>query len=496
MGFIDRWLRRFTDRERADAEAAESAASTSPAIAPSLDPLDAVVRDARARLTTDDRGRRYAEGIDLQGDLKTLDDGGRARAGDLLLADALLVTRSPALRRQLAERLLYRGRRDEARPLLEALATTPGHEIFALTSLAEQAEQAGQGDAALELYERVLAVDITLLQQKTRARRLRSAKESREKNDGLAGERRLAHERSALTRYLGARAAGARYAVVDEIGRGGAATVFRARDRVIGREVALKIFHTRGRTDERRARILREARIAGAFDHPHIVPILDVDAERDLLVMQLCDGGSLRHRVNRARLPVLDAAELGAILLRTLADVHEAGKVHLDVKPSNVLFHGDRLMLCDFGTAGLVELGAAAGTRAYMAPEQRARGRPRAKADIYAAGLVVAECITGALPKGAAMGQPQIELDVLPRGPARRALEATLQEMCALDPDDRPSSGRLAAARLLEAAALPIDEKAGAALFAHLEALAAREGERARERLANHPSIAALRAPS
>jgi tRNA A-37 threonylcarbamoyl transferase component Bud32 len=489
MGVIDRWLKRFTEKVTDDDSARES---VDPQLAPptSFDPLDEVLRDARGRLTTDDRGRRYAEGADLQNDVRTLDDGGRARAGDHLLADALLVTRSPTLRRQLAERLLYRGRRDEARPLLEGLADVTGHEVFALTALAEHADARGDGDQALELYERVLAVDITLAQQKARARRLRTARESREKQDGQG------HERSALTRFLGARAAGARYAVLDEIGRGGAATVFRARDRAVSREVALKIFHPRGRADERRARILREARIAGAFDHPHVVPILDVDAERDLLVMHICDGGSLRQRISRGRVPVLEAAEIGSILLRTLADVHDAGKVHLDIKPSNLLFHGDRLMLCDFGTAGLAELGAAAGTRAYMAPEQRTRGKPRAKADLYAAGLVIAETITGTLPKGAAMGQPTIELDVLPRGPARRALEAVISHMCALDPDDRPSNGRLAAARLLEAAALPVDDKGGGALYAHLEALAAREGERARERLQSHPTIAALRPPT
>lgn len=444
------------------------------------DPLDEHLRRARARLTADAHGRAFAEGPELQVEIQALDGGGRSKAADALLADALLVTPSKKLRRQLAERLLHRGERARAKTLLEKLTDDPAHAAFALVALGEIAEGDGDVDEALLRYEQVLAVDITLAQPKARARRLRAGNDARRGDDG----------RRVLARFLGARAAGSRYAVVDEIGRGGAATVFRARDRIIGREVALKIFHARGAAAERRSRIVQEARIAGSFDHPHVVPILDLDEDRDLLVMALCDGGSLQKRVaTEKKLRHTDAVELGAVLLRTLADIHDAGHVHLDIKPSNLLFHEGQLMLCDFGTAGMLEMGAMAGTRAYMAPEHRAAGQAGAPADLYMAGLVVAECIEGRVPAFGASPQ----LTSLSPGPRRRALERVLALLVAKDPAERPRDGRAAADLLLEAAALPLHDKEGEALFHHVESLAMREGEAAVARLQAHPLVNALR---
>lgn len=510
MGLLDRWLKRFMGdgEETADVAAAErpedqwgtaddDAQGPSPGTEPTftagpttvdrdhLDPLDALVERVRRKLTTDREGRRYAEGDEFLSNLRALDEGGRSRASDGLLTDALLVTPSRALRRRLAERLLHRGEREEAKLLLEDLMHEEEHAAWALTALGQIAENDGDIDEALLMYERVLAIDITLEQPKARARRLRASQDERQASARKA--------RSALTRFLGARAAGARYAVLEEIGRGGAATVFRARDRVVDREVALKIFHPRGRAEDRRARLLQEARIAGAFDHPHIVPILDVDSGRDLLVMMLCDEGTLRQRLGQGRISVTKSAEFGAILLRTLADVHDTGRAHLDVKPSNVLIHQGRSMLCDFGTAGLVEMGAAAGTRAYMAPEQRARGVAGPAADLYAAGLVVFECLTGHLPTGVERGRPEIVLPELAEGPQGRALAALIAELCHEDPEVRLKDGRVAAQRLLEAAALPALDKEGLPLVSHLEMLARREGEEAQARLAAHPLFKALR---
>ncbi len=494
---LDRWLKGFLKEDdkpapplppRPDGDGGGSAGdgSAGDGAPPRLtDPLDDNLRRARARLTADAAGRAYAESAELSVELAALDAGGRGKAADALLADALLVTPSKALRRVLAERLLHRGDRARARTLLEKLVDFSAvdcgeHAAFALTALAEIAEAEGDIDTALLRYEQVLAVDITLAQPKARARRMRAGNELHKGDDA----------RRVLARFLGARAAGSRYAVVDEIGRGGAATVFRARDRVIGREVALKIFHARGAAAERRARIVQEARIAGSFDHPHIVPILDLDEGRDLLVMALCDGGSLQKRIaTEKKLRHSDAVELGAVLLRTLADIHEAGHVHLDIKPSNLLFHEGQLMLCDFGTAGMREMGALAGTRAYMAPEHRATGHAGAPADLYMAGLVIAECIDGRLPP---YGKPP-GLPSLPVGPRRRAIERVLARLCAMDPSDRIPDGRAAADLLLEAGALPLHEKEGAALYHHVESLAAREGEAAVERMKAHPLVDALR---
>ena len=486
MGLLDRWVKRFLseDDEPTPDDAPPDAAGSAAAPPPVEDPLDRNIARARGRLTADERGRAYAESPEFEAELAALDAGGRTRAADALLADALLVNPSTELRRMLAERLLHRGETARAATLLEKLKDDPAHRVFALTALGELAERDGDVDLALKRYEQVLAVDMTVTQVKTRARRLRHARDEKKKRGGAeAGA-------DVLARFLGARAAGARYAVLEEIGRGGAATVFRARDRVIEREVALKIFHPRGKAADRRARLVEEARIAGSFDHPHVVPILDIDEGRDLLVMALCDGGSLRQRLSSSgRLRVSDAVELGAVLLRTLADIHAAGHVHLDVKPSNLLFHQGQLMLCDFGVAGLKELGAFAGTRAYMAPEQKTSGVVDRSADLYAVGLVLYESLEGALPAAGA----KISLASVAPGPRRRALEIVIGRLLAKSPADRPASGHDAAQALLEAAALPQDDKEGTALLHHLEMLARREGDEALARLRGHLLTGALK---
>jgi len=511
VGLLDRWLKGFLD-DKAKERPAEPAPQAPPApprvvvsgaagavlvggepARPAEEPapegrdqLDEVLKRARARLTLDAGGRRYAEGHELQMELSSLDAGGRSKAADALLTDALLASPSVELRRQLAERLLRRGDRARAATLLVRLAepTVPEqHAVFALQALGEIAEADGDVELARQRYEQVLAIDVGATQAKTRARRLRRDEDLQRGDDG----------RRVLARFLGARAAGSRYSVIDEVGRGGAATVFRARDRLIGREVALKIFHARGSAEERRARIVHEARIAGSFEHPHIVSILDLDEGRDLLVMALCEGGSLQRRLQQEhKLRHSEAVDLGAVLLRTLHDIHQAGQLHLDIKPSNLLFHEGQLMLCDFGTAGMKELGALAGTRAYMAPEHRLLGSADARADLYMAGLVIAEAIEGHLPAfGAAPS-----LTALAPGPRRRALEAVLGRLCARDPRDRSANGAEAAEQLLLAGALPLTDAEGAALYHHVESLAAREGPAAQARLAASAMVQALRAPA
>jgi tRNA A-37 threonylcarbamoyl transferase component Bud32 len=520
VGFVDRWFKRFVGTAGgADGAPADlSSSASSPTATPSalsasaststislsassvaassvvpapVDPLDDNLRRARARLTADRDGRRYAESVDFQAEVRALDAGGRRKAADDLLADALLCSPSSSLRRQLAERLLHRGERARVRGLLGKLVDDDDHAAFALTALGEIAEADGDVDEAARCYERVLALDVTLEQPRARARRLRAGRDQRRSGED---------ERASLARFLGARAAGARYAVVDEVGRGGAATVFRARDRRLARDVALKIFHPRGSREERRRRLVEEARIAGSFDHAHVVPVLDLDEERDLLVMVLCDGGSLQKAIQtQGKLRTQAAVELGAVLLRTLADVHDAGHLHLDVKPSNLLFHGGQLMICDFGTAGLKELGAAAGTRAYMAPETfgslTGGGSPGSstvgpRADLFAAGLVVAEAIEGRLPR-----RGDVTLPTLPPGPRRRALERVLAMLTALEPADRPADGRVAADLLLQAGALPIGDDDGAQLATHIDMLARRAGDDAVARATAHPLVGVLRAP-
>lgn len=480
MGLLDRWLSRFLAAD--DSAAAGASTESPPREAPGgqgEDPHLSALHRVRHRLTLTEAGSRYAESAEFGAELRALDQAGRSRAADALLADALLVTTSLPLRRQLAERLLHRGEHEQARPLLERLTLNPTHAEFAWLALGDLEERRDQPEQARAAYEHVLALDITSQAARSRLRRLGQGSEVT--SAGASGRR------DELARFLGTRAAGERYEVLEELGRGGAATVYRVRDRQMGREVALKLFHPRGRAEVRRARILEEARVAGRFDHPHITPVLDVDEVRESIIMGLCNGGSLRQRLTQEKsLPSHETAELGAILLKTLADVHEQGKAHLDIKPSNLLFHDGRLMLADFGSAGLEALGAAAATRAYMAPERRQGRTVGAPADLYAVGLVLYECLVGKLPEADALQREKVALSCLPPGPRRRGLERVLGALMKLRPEERPSAPRELAEELIEAAALPVEEHEGRRLLASLERLAADTGPEAMERLQCH----------
>lgn len=480
MGLLDRWLSRFlASDDAATRVGTRGGHSHHDSAAPPEDPLLGALQRLRHRLTLNDAGRRYAESAEFGAELRALDQAGRSRAADALLADALLVTPSLTLRRQLAERLLHRGEHEQARSLLERLTEHPGHAEFAWLALGDLEERRDQPDLARAAYERVLAIDIACQTARGRLRRLSPGVDT--------ASPQAASRRDELARFLGTRAAGDRYEVLEELGRGGAATVYRVRDRQMGREVALKLFHPRGRREVRRARILEEARVAGRFDHPHITPVLDVDESRELIVMGLCNGGSLRQRLTATTsLRSHETAELGAVLLKTLADVHEQGKAHLDIKPSNLLFHEGRLMLADFGSAGLEALGAAAATRAYMAPERRHGKVVGPPADLYAAGLVLYECLAGKLPDAEALLREEVALSFLPLGPRRKGLERVISVLLRQQPEQRSNAPRDLAEELIEAAALPVEEDEGMRLLASLERLATDTGHGAMERLQGH----------
>jgi tRNA A-37 threonylcarbamoyl transferase component Bud32/tetratricopeptide (TPR) repeat protein len=194
-----------------------------------------------------------------------------------------------------------------------------------------------------------------------------------------------------------------RFDVIDVLGSGGMGAVLRVRDRVLGREVALKLMlDDRWTHPEHRSRFLREARAAATLDHPNIITVHDVDEDGRFLVMELACGGDLRRRIkSEGGLAAADVKRIGVELSAALAAAHAAGVVHRDVKPSNVLFDpGGAVRLADFGIASigdsdLTVTGTRIGTPAYMAPEQL-RGRAvDHRADVYAAGASLFEAITG-----------------------------------------------------------------------------------------------------
>ncbi|MGD8396538.1 MAG: protein kinase, partial [Candidatus Eiseniibacteriota bacterium] len=255
-----------------------------------------------------------------------------------------------------------------------------------------------------------------------------------------------------------------RYRIDGEIGRGGMATVYRARDQELERDVAIKVLHRRDLTGEQGRRLLREARAVAALNHPHIVTIHDVGLEGEIpfIIMELVDGNNLRQL---ARAPLGRVVEIACQLCRALEHVHARQMVHRDLKPENVLvtWDGDAptVKLADLGIAlsrahtRQTEAGTLVGTALYLAPEQ-ALGRPvDARADLYALGVVLYELIAGRPPfEGddplTIVSQHLHAPVVAPRAfrpDLPSALESIVVDLLSKDPARRPGSAREVLAR-------------------------------------------------
>lgn len=202
-----------------------------------------------------------------------------------------------------------------------------------------------------------------------------------------------------------------RYDLLDQIGRGGSGTVFKARDQRLSRQVAIKVSYPED--SKQRSRLIREARVGAQLNHPSLMQVLDHGVENDCvyIVMPLIVGPTLRSRVNAAPLPWQTACIFVHQLLVGLAVLHNAGVVHRDVKSDNCLLSheitGDRLILADFGLAridraslrGLPahQTSEILGSIGYIAPE-RIDSPGDSRSDIYSAGIVLFEALTRELP--------------------------------------------------------------------------------------------------
>ncbi|MFI8306245.1 protein kinase [Streptomyces sp. NPDC085927] len=242
-----------------------------------------------------------------------------------------------------------------------------------------------------------------------------------------------------------------RYRLDDLLGSGGAADVHRGFDLRLRRPVAVKVFRPDTGIDiEENSH--SEAVILARLHHPGLVTAYDAGQHngRVFLVMQLIEGNTLRNRIAEGPLPPRATAALGVDLAHALAHAHEAGIVHRDVKPSNILLDAShRPYLTDFGISRMLDAttrtatGTLIGTAAYLSPEQvlgQPVGRP---ADVYALGLVLLECLTGRLEYDG--GPLEAAIARLHRPPALphflpEQLSVLLRDMTALDEQNRPTA--------------------------------------------------------
>ena len=249
-----------------------------------------------------------------------------------------------------------------------------------------------------------------------------------------------------------------RYRVESLIARGGMATVYLGTDTRLERTVALKIMHAELASDEDFVRrFVGEARSVAGLSHPNVVTVYDQGADGPILylAMEHVPGQTLRDLLNaRGRLGPREALDVMAGVLGGLAAAHDAGIAHRDVKPENVLLHDSgAVKVADFGLARLLagvsqtKSGMIIGTAAYLAPEQVAGGAADARTDVYAAGVMLFELLTGRQPHTGdtplAVAYKHVNEVVPPPSSAVPGLPPALDALVALatsrDPDLRPA---------------------------------------------------------
>jgi hypothetical protein len=260
---------------------------------------------------------------------------------------------------------------------------------------------------------------------------------------------------------------GDRFVLEQPIGSGATGTVFRAHDPISGETVAVKVIsNLQGHRTERFA---REVNVLAGLSHPGIVRYIGhgVTPSGELfLAMEWIDGEVLRTRLERGALTVGEAVTLGTRVAEALGAAHAHGVVHRDLKPSNLILPGgriDQVKVLDFGTAlregktQLTQTGTVLGTPGYMAPEQaRSGGQIDARADVFALGCVLFQCLTGVPPfdgdtTAAVLAKilfgtaPRVS-ELWPEVPD--SLDALVAQMLAQDPGHRPSDGANLAAAL------------------------------------------------
>jgi hypothetical protein len=329
-------------------------------------------------------------------------------------------------------------------------------------------------------------------------------------------------------------ALGASYTLDRELPGGGMSRVFVATEHALSRTVVVKVLRQELAADVNRERFRREIMLVAQLQHPLIVPVLSAGERGDLLwyTMPFVEGESLREEIRRGP-PASPRAAVRALhdVLDALAYAHSRGVIHRDIKPGNILRHGQHSLVTDFGVAkalsaslpssGTTSAGIAIGTPAYMAPEQLAAD-PSAnhRMDIYATGLLVYELLTGtqAFAESSPQATMAAQLTRMPphlsqvRPDVPPAFAALVMTMLAKNPDDRPQSARAALDELdalvtptgvIAPAAMPASGRrawwvatAGAVALAAIALVASRPRQAQRVTVAPPPATATAPVPA
>jgi len=250
-----------------------------------------------------------------------------------------------------------------------------------------------------------------------------------------------------------------RYEILERVGGGGMALVYKARCTYLNRTVAVKILRPQYATDEEFVRrFRREAQAAASLSHPNIVSIYDVGHEQGLhfIVMEYVSGPTLKDVIQRGRLDPLRAADIAAQICEALEHAHAGGVIHRDIKPHNILLSGNRVKVTDFGIAraasavNITSAGTVLGSVKYLSPEQARGGFAGERSDLYSLGVVLYEMVTGSVPfKGEtpiSIAMQHVEAGVTP--PRRLApqiperLERVVLKAMQKDPLERYHSAR------------------------------------------------------
>ncbi|MGW3008423.1 serine/threonine-protein kinase [Streptomyces sp. NPDC001219] len=272
-----------------------------------------------------------------------------------------------------------------------------------------------------------------------------------------------------------------RYRLVERIGQGGMGTVWRARDELLGRQVAVKCLHVAPQLDEdelarRHERTTREAQAAARINHPNVVSVHDVvdDAGMPCIVMEYVPSTTLGDAIkeaarNDSSVTPREAARIGRGMVAALRAAHSAGVLHRDVKPGNVLLGADgRVVLTDFGIAvatgasTLTKTGELVGSIDYLAPERVRSGTPGPASDLWALGATLYQAVEGRPPfrKPTAVETAYaIAMDPLEAPRNAGSLSPLIEALLAKEPADRPT------AEVVEQALRAVEAEADTALM-------------------------------